>query len=47
MGMSFYFVNKSAFMGLVAKNMQERKEKLEFLIFRARLVGEENEEHMF
>ena len=31
MGMSFYFVNLSDFMGLVAKKMQEKKSK--FLIF--------------
>ena len=31
MDMSFYFVNMSDFMGLVAKKMQEKKSK--FLIF--------------
>ena len=45
--MSFYFVNLSDFMCLVAKKMQERKDKLEFLIFWARLVREETEEHKF
>ena len=47
MGMSFYFVNLSDFMSLVAKKMQEKKRKYRILIFWASLVGEENEEHMF
>ena len=30
MSMSFYFVNLSDFMGLVAKKMQEKKSKVNF-----------------
>ena len=43
MGISFYFVNLSDFMVLVAKKMQEKKSKI--LIFNS-LLGKENEEHI-
>ena len=46
MGMSFYFVNLSDFMSLVAKKMQKKKRKYRILIFWASLVGEENEEQI-
>ena len=41
MGMSFYFVNLSNFMGLVAKKMQEKKRKsiIFFYFFGESLVG--------
>ena len=41
--MSFYFVNLSNFLGLVAKKMQEKKSR--FLTLQASLVEVENEEH--
>ena len=42
--MSLCFVNMSDFMGLVAKEIQEKRRK-SFLIFWSKLGREENEEH--
>ena len=47
MGMSFYFVNLSDFMGLVAKKMQENKRKSRIFNFLGKISWGENEKHMF
>ena len=41
MGISFYFVNLSDFMVLIAKKMQEKKSKFLIFNFLASLDGEE------